>query len=47
MEDIMQLIGNLGFPIAVTVYVLVRLEAKLENLVIAINQLSAKIGKEG
>lgn len=32
MEQIVSLIGNVGFPIAITLYVLMRLEAKMEKL---------------
>ncbi|WML32631.1 YvrJ family protein [Clostridium sp. OS1-26] len=37
------MIGNVGFPIAVSVYLLVRLEAKLEVLTVSINNLSNAI----
>jgi hypothetical protein len=42
-EMIVNLIGNVGFPIAVAVYLLVRVETKIDGLTIAINNLSAKI----
>lgn len=32
MDDILNLIGNLGFPIAITVYLLVRFEKKIDQL---------------
>ncbi|MTK12832.1 MAG: YvrJ family protein, partial [Clostridiaceae bacterium] len=31
-NDLLNMIGNVGFPIAVSVYLLVRLEGKLEVL---------------
>ncbi|MBC2579076.1 YvrJ family protein [Clostridium sp. DJ247] len=37
------MVANLGFPIAVSVYLLVRLEAKLEVLTVSINNLSNAI----
>lgn len=40
MEDILKAIGNLGFPIAVAAYLLVRIETKMDNLSSSINQLS-------
>lgn len=36
-------VGNLGFPIAVSVYLLVRFESKLEALTLSINDLSITI----
>lgn len=45
MEELIPLIGNLGFPIAVSIYLLVRIEGKLENLTISIRELSESIGK--
>lgn len=38
--DLLNLIGNVGFPIAVSVYLLVRIEGKLETLTESINNLS-------
>lgn len=43
MEAIVSLIGNVGFPIAVSIYLLVRIEGKLENLTNSINNLSSVI----
>lgn len=40
MEPIVNLIGNVGFPIAVSLYLLVRIEQKLEALTYSINDLS-------
>lgn len=42
-NDLLSMIGNLGFPIAVSVYLLVRLEAKLEVLTVSINNLANSI----
>lgn len=43
MEDILTAIGNVGFPITVSVYLLVRIEGKLESLASSINQLARVI----
>lgn len=40
VEALVGLIGNVGFPIAVSIYLLVRIEGKLENLTCSINTLS-------
>jgi hypothetical protein len=44
-NDLLNMIGNLGFPIAVSVYLIVRLEGKLEVLTQSINNLSNVINK--
>lgn len=41
----MQLVANLGFPAIVTMYLLIRIEGKLENLSISINSLSSNINE--
>ena len=43
MEELVNLIANMGFPIAVSVYLLVRIERKLEGLTNSINNLSQTI----
>lgn len=43
MDTIVNLVGNVGFPIAVSIYLLVRIESKLETLTISINGLSSAI----
>ncbi len=45
METILQAIGNVGFPIAVTAYLLVRIENKLEDLSASITSLAHAIDK--
>ncbi|WP_455542925.1 YvrJ family protein [Intestinibacter sp.] len=37
------LIANVGFPVAVSIYLLIRLESKLETLTSSINELSTNI----
>ncbi|PKK39730.1 hypothetical protein ABB02_01071 [Clostridiaceae bacterium JG1575] len=46
MDEWAHFIGNLGFPIAVTLYLLIRIESKLELLTQSINQLSQALQKE-
>lgn len=43
MDNLVGLIGNVGFPIAVSIYLLVRIEGKLESLTNSINNLSGVI----
>ncbi|MCA0972385.1 YvrJ family protein [Halobacillus litoralis] len=38
-----QLLGNVGFPIAVTIFLLVKLEKKMEQLESAIHTLSESV----
>lgn len=45
MEEILTLIGNFGFPIAVSVYLLVRIEHKLDELTMSIHELCQCIEK--
>jgi hypothetical protein len=40
MEDLYKAIANLGFPIAVATYLLIRIEGKMDSLAASINQLS-------
>ena len=37
-------ISNVGFPIAITFYLLFRIESKLSDLTNSINELSSSIG---
>lgn len=43
IEEVVVLIGNFGFPVAVSLYLLVRLEGKLETLTESIHSLSSAI----
>lgn len=43
MEQMLGFIGNLGFPIVVSVYLLVRIENRLENLSKSIHQLAEAV----
>jgi hypothetical protein len=41
MEELLKVVGNLGFPIAVAAYLLIRIESKLDSLSNSINKLAA------
>lgn len=43
MEDLLGMIGNVGFPIAVSIYLLIRIENKLNELTKAIGELREAI----
>jgi hypothetical protein len=45
VEEIVTIVGNWGFPIAVSIYLLVRIEGKLEHLAECISGLSDAIRK--
>lgn len=45
MDDYIYLIGNLGFPIVISFYLLMRIENKLESLNNNILELSKSINK--
>ncbi|WP_066896284.1 YvrJ family protein [Clostridium nigeriense] len=43
MKELVDLISNIGFPIAISLYLLIRIEGKLESLTHSINNLSQTI----
>lgn len=43
MEELFKQIANFGFPIVLSIYLLVRVESKLEKLSESINELSKTI----
>lgn len=43
MEEWITLVSNVGFPIAIAAYLLIRIEARMEGLSAAINQLTQTI----
>ncbi|MBM7582617.1 hypothetical protein JOD02_001474 [Caldicoprobacter guelmensis] len=43
MEQLLSLVGNVGFPIVLSVYLLVRIEGKLEGLTQSIHELARAI----
>ena len=42
-KELISLMGNLGFPVAITAYLLVRLEKQINSLASSINKLNTKI----
>lgn len=47
MEELLTQIANYGFPAAISVYLLIRVEGKLERLSESINELSKVIASSG
>ncbi len=45
LEDLTPLVANLGFPIVVSLYLLVRVEKKLEELSACIKEANKNISK--
>lgn len=45
MEELYSAVSNIGFPIVVTLYLLIRIEGKLDSLGSCINALTATIDK--
>lgn len=43
MQDWLIHIGNLGFPIVVSMYLLMRVETKIEDLTLSIHELTGVI----
>ncbi len=43
MQDLLTIVGNFGFPIAVSAYLLVRIEGKLNELSTSITELAKAI----
>jgi len=43
MEDFMQIISNVGFPIAISAYLLIRIENKLDILSSSIGDLARAV----
>ncbi|MFY3791226.1 YvrJ family protein [Ureibacillus sp. MALMAid1270] len=41
----MQIVGNFGFPVAITIYLLVRFEGKIDKLRESIDDLSENVSK--
>lgn len=46
MEELLVQIGNVGFPIVVSMYLLVRLEGKMEELTKSITKLTDVLEKK-
>ena len=45
-QEVATLISNVGFPIAVATYLLIRFETKIDGLSKAITELSAVVNKQ-
>lgn len=45
MEELVPIIANLGFPIVVSLYLLIRVEKKIEELSACLKELSKNISK--
>ena len=45
MEEIFSAISNFGFPIVITVYLLIRFEKKLDTMTEVLNELKNEIEK--
>ena len=43
MEELFNAVANIGFPIAISVYLLMRIEGKIESLTMSIYELSKVI----
>lgn len=46
MEELWLQIGNIGFPMAVAIYLLVRVEKKLDDLTMAITRLGETLRRQ-
>ncbi len=45
MDEMVTLVANMGFPIAISIYLLVRIEGKLHDLTVSLRDLTQVIGK--
>lgn len=45
MNDMLGFVSNVGFPIVLSIYLLTRIEEKLENLTQSINKLNNVISR--
>lgn len=43
INELVNLIGNVGFPVAISAYLLIRLEKNIMNLTLSINKLNTII----
>ena len=43
MDELFNLIANVGFPIAVAGYLLIRIESKIDSMTVAITQLTSAV----
>ncbi|WP_090042778.1 YvrJ family protein [Clostridium frigidicarnis] len=45
MDDMVSLVSNVGFPIAITIFLLIRMEKKVDGLSTSISKLSTSVEK--
>ena len=45
MDELMPLVANLGFPIVVSLYLLIRVERKLEELTACVKEANKNLAK--
>lgn len=45
MEVFIEACANIGFPMVISIYLLTRIEVKMENLTLSINKLSSALEK--
>ena len=45
MEVFLEAAANVGFPMVISIYLLTRIEGKMENLTMSINKLSSAVEK--
>lgn len=45
MELLIEAVANIGFPMVISIYLLTRIEGKMENLTVSINKLSSTLDK--
>lgn len=43
MEELIQMVSNVGFPIAISAYLLIRIESKLDTLSSSIGDLARAV----
>ncbi len=46
MEELLTAIGNFGFPMVTTIYLLIRMEAKMEHLSTSIRSLTQVLSEK-
>ncbi len=45
MDNVLEFVANLGFPIGIALYLLIRMESRMESLSISIQKLTIAIEK--
>lgn len=47
MEDWVGFIGNVGFPIVLSIYLLNRIESRLDHMIAELSQISSQLSIKG